>query len=83
MSVWPVAIHTRTPDATGIGKWTQGEIVELLTSGFTPDYDSVGSSMAQVVKNTARLPASDREAIAEYLRSLPPVASAPRVKKAE
>lgn len=72
-----------TPDATGIGKWTQGDIVELLASGFTPDYDSVGSSMAQVVKNTAQLPASDRQAIAEYLRALPPIASAPRVKKAE
>lgn len=70
-----------TPDKTGIGAWSKAEIVELLTSGFTPDYDSVGSTMVPVVKNTAELPAGDREAIAEYLQSLPPLASAPKIKK--
>lgn len=65
-----------TPHADGIGGWSKDEIVELLTTGFTPEFDSVGSSMVPVVENTARLPQSDREAIAEYLLSLPPVASA-------
>lgn len=65
-----------TPHADGIGGWSKGEIVELLTTGFTPEFDSVGSSMVPVVESLARLPQSDREAIAEYLLSLPPVASA-------
>lgn len=61
-----------TPHPDGIGGWSKGEIVELLTTGFTPEFDSVGSSMAPVVESTARLPQADREAIAEYLLSLPP-----------
>lgn len=53
--------------------WSEGEIVEYLTSGFTPDYDSVGGSMVHVVENMARLPESDRAAVAAYLKAVPPV----------
>lgn len=52
--------------------WSKDEIVEYLLSGFTPDYDVAGGSMALVVKNTARLTKSDRDLIADYLLSLPP-----------
>lgn len=52
--------------------WSEAEIVEYLTSGFTPDYDSAGGHMALVVANMARLPESDRAAIAAYLKKLPP-----------
>jgi mono/diheme cytochrome c family protein len=62
-----------TSDDTGLGKWTQKDVTELLDSGLTPDGDSVGSSMAEVVKNLAQLPAADRDAIATYLKSLPPL----------
>ena len=48
------------------------DIAYYLESGFTPDYDSVGSSMADVVKNTSALSKSDRDAMADYLKSLPP-----------
>ncbi len=51
--------------------WSEDEIVEYLTSGFTPDYDSAGGHMAHVVQNTARLPATDRAAIAAYLKKVP------------
>ncbi|MGV6876117.1 c-type cytochrome [Pseudochelatococcus sp. B33] len=64
-----------TPHADGIGGWSKEEIVELLTSGFTPEFDTVGGGMRAVVENTTRLPQSDREAIAEYLLSLPPIPS--------
>ncbi|WP_349371043.1 cytochrome c [Salinarimonas sp.] len=67
-----------TPHETGIGSWTQGEIVELLTSGFTPEFDVIGGTMAHVVDNTAQLPAEDREAIAAYLLALPPKPETPR-----
>lgn len=61
-----------TPSAKGLASWSKGDISELLSTGFTPDYDSVGSSMADVVRNTGALPKSDRDAMADYLKSLPP-----------
>jgi mono/diheme cytochrome c family protein len=54
-------------------EWSAAEIAEYLSSGFTPDYDSVGGSMAAVVANMARLPESDRLAITAYLARVPPV----------
>lgn len=53
--------------------WSEAEIVEYLTSGFTPEYDSVGGHMAHVVANMARLPEADRAAVAAYLKAVPPV----------
>lgn len=53
--------------------WSAAEIVEYLTSGFTPEYDSAGGHMAHVVENMARLPQSDREAVAAYLKKVVPV----------
>jgi mono/diheme cytochrome c family protein len=51
--------------------WTNADIVEALTSGFTPAGDVLGAGMAAVTRNLAELPASDRQAIAVYLKSLP------------
>ncbi|MGH1329530.1 MAG: c-type cytochrome [Paracoccaceae bacterium] len=51
--------------------WSEGEILEYLTSGFTPDFDTVGGHMTAVVENLAQLPASDRAAIAAYLKRVP------------
>ena len=51
--------------------WSVAEIVEYLTSGFTPDFDTAGGHMAAVVENTAKLPPSDRAAIAAYLKAIP------------
>ena len=59
-----------TPDA--IGTWSVADIVATLTTGHTPDLRFVGSSMADVVTNTRSLPLSDRQAIASYIKSLPP-----------
>ncbi len=56
----------------GIGTWSQQDLVESLTSGWTPDGRKLGSSMADMVLNTAALPGEDRQAIAEYLKALPP-----------
>ncbi len=56
---------------TRIGHWSQADVAELLKSGNTPDHVRVGSSMADVVTNTAKLPQSDRDAIAVYIKSLP------------
>ncbi len=66
-----------TPDPeTGIGKWSNGDIEELLSSGMTPDGDSVGGEMGEVVRNsTSKLNAEDRKAIVAYLRQLRPVSN--------
>jgi mono/diheme cytochrome c family protein len=53
--------------------WTAPDIVQYLTTGFTPEYDSVGGHMAHVVENMARLPESDRQAVAEYILAVPSV----------
>lgn len=54
-----------------IGDWSEQQIAEVLKSGNTPNHGRVGSSMAEVVTDTAQLPQSDRDAIARYIRSLP------------
>jgi mono/diheme cytochrome c family protein len=56
-----------------LGEYSDKDIAEVLATGTTPDGDSVGGSMAAVVRNTGQLPASDRAAMAAYIKSLPPV----------
>jgi mono/diheme cytochrome c family protein len=61
-----------TPDEkTGIGGWSEADILSLLKDGQTPYNDFVGGAMAEIVRNTARLTDDDRRAIAAYLKSLP------------
>lgn len=60
---------------TGIGDWSEDDIVGLLTDGHTPDSDFVGGLMGEVVKDTARLTEEDRRAIARFLKSVPAVST--------
>jgi mono/diheme cytochrome c family protein len=60
--------------------WTVPDIADTLLTGMTPDADSVGGSMVEVVRNTAQLTAADRNAIAVYLKSLPAVEGRARPK---
>lgn len=57
----------------GIGSYSESDIEEILTTGTNPDGDTVGGSMAAVVRNTSQLPKADRAAMASYIKSLPPV----------
>jgi mono/diheme cytochrome c family protein len=59
-----------TPEGS-IKDWSAGDIAYYLESGFRPDFDSVGGAMVSVQQNLANLPASDREAIAAYLKAVP------------
>jgi mono/diheme cytochrome c family protein len=61
--------------------WTDADIVEALTSGFTPGGDVLGAGMTAVVRNLAELPESDRQAIAIYLKTLPPLGPAAAAAK--
>ncbi|RVQ76561.1 c-type cytochrome [Sinorhizobium medicae] len=60
-----------TPASKSVGGWSASDIASYLETGFTPDFDTVGGSMVEVQKNMAKLPASDRDAIAAYLKALP------------
>ncbi len=64
---------TSSPD--GVGKWSLADVEELLKSGSTPDGDSIGSAMVQVVDGTGKLTPQDRHAVALYIKSLPAKAS--------
>jgi len=69
----------RFPNITpGALSWSEADIAEYLKSGFTPDYDTAGGHMAEVVENFARLTQEDRDAVAAYLKAVPSVAPAPR-----
>jgi mono/diheme cytochrome c family protein len=70
-----------TPDATGLKSWSEKDIAYALETGFTPDGDSLGGSMTKVQDNTAKLTPEDRDAIAAYLKSIPPIANARPKKK--
>jgi len=60
-----------TPHETGIGTWSETEIVNYLKTGFTPDFDSAGGTMVAVIETTSKLPDTDLQAIAKYLKSIP------------
>ncbi len=64
----------------GLGDWSIKDLEYLLKAGGTPAGGFVADEMEDVVANTARLSDADRRAMAEYLKSLPPVAGrrAPR-----
>jgi mono/diheme cytochrome c family protein len=65
----------------GLGDWSEKDIAYFLETGATPDGDSAGGAMARVIKNTSQLSSGDRAAIANYLKSLPPVEGPPRPNK--
>jgi mono/diheme cytochrome c family protein len=67
------SIPNITPAAKTLSGWSAGDISYYLESGFTPDFDTVGGSMVAVQENMAMLPKDDRDAIAAYLKSIPPV----------
>lgn len=63
-----------TPDTeTGIGKWSVDDIVAAVTAGKTPE----GRTLSPVMPwpSLAKLTRADAEAIALYLKSLPPVSN--------
>lgn len=60
----------------GVLKWSQSEIVDALKTGFTPDFDTLGGSMAAVQQNLAHLPDEDLTAMAAYLKAVPPLPDA-------
>lgn len=72
------------PNPTGKGRipnitpaaltWSESDIAAYLETGFTPEFDSAGGHMAEVIENYSQLPPEDRAAVAAYLKAVPPVA---------
>jgi len=63
-----------TPDkATGLGGWTDAQIIAALQTGMRPD----GRMLAPIMpwRALAALTKADAQAIVAYLRSLPPVSN--------
>lgn len=74
-----------TPEPkTGIGEWSEDEIVSLLQTGFEPNFDNVQGLMALVIDGVAEggykdMTKEDAFAVARYLKSAPPIVH--KVKK--
>jgi mono/diheme cytochrome c family protein len=64
-----------TPHEDGLA-WSESEIVEVFKSGFTPDFDTLGRRMSDVQEELSQLPDEDLQAIAAYLKAVPPLADA-------
>ena len=64
-----------TPDpGTGIGKWEKGDIVELLSTGITPEQSKVKGAMRETIQDGLKyLSDGDLEAIADYLFAQPAI----------
>ncbi|CAK0777780.1 hypothetical protein CCP4SC76_6470008 [Gammaproteobacteria bacterium] len=62
-----------TPDPkTGIGQWTQTDLVDFFKDGGLPNGDFTGGLMAEVIDNGLKyLTHEDAEALATYIKSLP------------
>ena len=59
---------------TGIGRWSEGDIVTLLKTGLKPDFDNVQGAMAEAIDDGLKhLSDEDLAAIAVYLRALEPI----------
>ena len=64
----------RIPDISansesGIGDWSNGDVLFLLKMGLTPEGDVVGGSMADVVQSsTAHYSKQDLKAVIKYLK---------------
>ena len=64
-----------TPDKeTGLGNWTDDQIISAITAGIRPD----GRRLALIMpwQGLSHLSSDDAHAIVAYLRSLPPVKNA-------
>lgn len=69
------------PDPAGDGRipgitpeqldWSEADLLSYFTTGLTPDYDSAGGDMVEVIENLGQLPESDLAAIAAYVVSIP------------
>jgi len=66
-----IEVPNITHDESGLRDWSEGDIINYLETGFTPEYDVAGEVMAEVIENTSQISDEDRAAIAAYLLAIP------------
>lgn len=82
MPVGDLIASNLTPDKTGLAEWSASDIVTSLETGELPEGGTLGGEMGEVVANsTSKMTAADREAIAAYLKALPPTVTTVQKKK--
>ncbi|MEE9388424.1 MAG: cytochrome c [Paracoccaceae bacterium] len=74
---------TGAPNPTGRGTvpnitpakltWSDADLLNYFKTGFTPDFDTAGGLMSEVIENLSQLPDSDLAAIIAYLRAVPAI----------
>lgn len=70
-----------TPHDSGVADWDVYDLATVLKSGMMPDFDNVQGSMGEVVDGVGGGPGykdasdADRQAIAAYLKTVPPIAN--------
>ncbi|HVH02884.1 MAG TPA: cytochrome c [Amaricoccus sp.] len=65
----------RIPNITpggDLADWSIADIAYFFETGFTPEFDTAGGAMAAVQRNLAELAPGDRDALAAYLKAIPP-----------
>jgi mono/diheme cytochrome c family protein len=65
----------RIPNITpggDLADWSPADLAYFFETGFTPEFDTAGGAMAAVQRNLAELSPGDRDAIAAYLKAIPP-----------
>ena len=73
---WQAPNITSDP-VSGIGAWSEEELVAFLRDGFAPGKNVAAGDMAQVVQHSLRyLSDDDLAAIAAYLKTVPAIAEA-------
>ena len=60
-------------ESTGIGDWDRESLQEFLKFGERPDGEYTTGSMEPVIEGIRHLTQEDRDALIDYLRSLPPI----------
>ncbi len=62
---------SKAPNITAVGlkDWSESDVGDALSTGFTPSGDVLGGPMAAVVRSLSQAPASDLAAIAHYLKT--------------
>jgi mono/diheme cytochrome c family protein len=70
------AYNLSSDKESGIGTWSQDDLVRYLSTGHSEDRGSAFGPMAEAVHlSFAKMTPSDIKSIAEYVRSVPPVDS--------
>jgi mono/diheme cytochrome c family protein len=59
--------------AGGLGRWSHADVVKFLATGRSPHATAAGSMLEKVTSSTSHMHDADRQAIAAYLKSLPPI----------